>query len=108
MKVPCHIVPPMVLQHGLLLGKRYFLKFQNHTYATLPKEAERPVGGVLTLSQNPETNVALIQPTNTENGYHLTTDSEKWERFFWMGTKRKKKSEKFRKMVPLKGAFDEF
>ena len=27
--------------------------------------------GVLTLSQNPEKNVALIQPTNTENDYHL-------------------------------------
>ena len=50
MKVPCHIVPPMVLQHGLLLGRDSFLKFQNHTYATLPKEAERPVEGVLTLS----------------------------------------------------------
>ena len=69
--MPCYIVPPMVLQHGLLLGKDYFLKFQNHTYATLPKEAERPVEGVLTLSQNPEKNVALIQPTNTENYYHL-------------------------------------
>ena len=71
MKVPCHIVPPMVLQHGLLLGRDSFLKFQNHTYATLPKEAERPVEGVLTLSQNTEKNVALIQPTNTENDYHL-------------------------------------
>ena len=72
MKVPCHIVPPMVLQHCLLLGRDYFLKFQNHTYATLlPKEAEMPVEGVLTLSQNPETNVALLQPTNTENDYHL-------------------------------------
>ena len=69
--MPCHIVPPMVLQHGLLLGRDYFLKFQNHTYATLPKEAERPVEGVLTLSQNPEKNVALIQPTNTENDYLL-------------------------------------
>ena len=27
--------------------------------------------GVLTLTQNPEKNVALIQPTNTENDYHL-------------------------------------
>ena len=71
MKVPCHIVPPMVLQHGLLLGRNYFLKFQNLTYATLPKEAERPVEGVLTLSQNPDKNVALIQPTNTEHDYHL-------------------------------------
>ena len=40
-------------------------------YATLQNEAERPVEGVLTLSQNPEKNVALIQPTNTENDYHL-------------------------------------
>ena len=71
MKVPCHIVPPMVLQHGLLLGRDSFLKFQNHTYVTLPKEAEKPVDGVLTLSQNPEKNVALIQTTNTENDYHL-------------------------------------
>ena len=61
----------MVLQHGLLLGRDSFLKFQNHTYATLPKEAGRPVEGVLTLSQNTEKNVALIQPTNTENDYHL-------------------------------------
>ena len=67
----CHIVPPMVLHYGLLLGRHSFFKFQNHTYATLPKEAERPVEGVLTLSQNPEKNVALIQPTNTENDYHL-------------------------------------
>ena len=71
MKMPCHIVPPMVLQHGLLLGRDSSLKFQNRTYATLPKEAERPVEGVLTLSQNPEKNVALIQPTNTENDNHL-------------------------------------
>ena len=56
MKVPCHIVPPMVLQHGLLLGRDYFFKFQNHTYATLSKEAGRPVEGVLTLSQNTEKN----------------------------------------------------
>ena len=54
MKVPCHIVPPMVLQHGLLLGRYSFFKFQNHTYVILPKGAERPVEGVLTLSQNPE------------------------------------------------------
>ena len=27
--------------------------------------------GALTLSQNPEKHVALIQPTNTENDYHL-------------------------------------
>ena len=67
----CHIVPPMVSQHGLLLGRDSFLKFQNHTYATLPKEAERPVEGVLTLSQNREKNVALMQPTNTNNDYHL-------------------------------------
>ena len=40
-------------------------------YATLSKEAERPVEGVLTLSQNPEKNVALIRPTNTEHDYHL-------------------------------------
>ena len=71
MKVPCHIVPPMVLQHGLLLGRDSFFRFQNHRYATLPKEAGRPVEGVLTLSQNTERNVALIQPTNTENDYHL-------------------------------------
>ena len=71
MKVPCHIVPPMVLQHDLLLGRDFFSKFQNHTYATLQKEAGRPVEGVLTLSQNTEKNVALIQPTNTENNYHL-------------------------------------
>ena len=71
MKVPCHIVPPMVLQHGLLLGRDSFLNFQNHMYATLPKEAERPVESTLTLSQNPEKNVALIQPTNTEHDYHL-------------------------------------
>ena len=61
----------MALQHGLLLGRNSFFKFQNYTYATLPKEAERPVEGVLTLSQNPEKNVALIQPTNTEHDYHL-------------------------------------
>ena len=61
----------MVLQHGLLLGRDSFLKFQNHTYATLPKEAERPVEGVFTLSQNTEKSLALIQPTNTENDYHL-------------------------------------
>ena len=71
MKVPYHIVPPMVLQHGLLLGRDSFLRLQNHRYATLPKEAERPVEGVLTLSQNTDKNVALIQPTNTENDYHL-------------------------------------
>ena len=71
MKVPCYIVPPMVLQHGLLLGRDSFFKFQNHTYATLPKEVEMPVESVLTLSQNPERNVALIQPTNIEHDYHL-------------------------------------
>ena len=71
MKVPCDIVPPMVLQHGLLLGRDSFFTFQNHTYATLPKEARRPVEGVLTLSQNTEKDVALIQPTNTENDYQL-------------------------------------
>ena len=71
MKVPCHIVPSMVLQHGLMLGRDSFLKFQNHTYATLPKKAGRPVEGVLTLSQNTEKDVALIQPTNTEHDYHL-------------------------------------
>ena len=63
MKLPCHIVPPMVLQHGLLLGRDSFLKFPNHTYATLPKEAERPVEGVLTLSKNPEKKCSL-DPTN--------------------------------------------
>ena len=71
MKVPCHIVPPMVLQYSLLLVRDSFCKFQNQSYATLLKEAERPVEGILTLSQNPEKNVALIQPTNTENDYHL-------------------------------------
>ena len=58
-------------QHGLLFGRDSFLKFQNHTYATLPKGAERPVEGVLTLSQNTEKNMALIQPTSTEHDYHL-------------------------------------
>ena len=67
----CDIVPPMVLQHGLLLGRNSFLTFQNHRYVTLPKEAGRPVEGVLTLSQNTEKYVALTQPTNTENDYHL-------------------------------------
>ena len=62
MKVPCHIVLPMVLQHGLLLGRDSFLTFQNHTYATLPKEAGRPVEGVLTLSQNTEK--CGLDPTN--------------------------------------------
>ena len=52
MGVRCHIVPPMVLQHGLLLGRDSVLKFQNHTYVTLPKETERPVEGVFTLRQN--------------------------------------------------------
>ena len=71
MKVICHIIPPMVVQHGLLLGRDSFLTFQNHTYAALPKEAGRPMEGVLTLSQNAEKYVALIQPTVTENDYHL-------------------------------------
>ena len=71
MKVPCHIVPPMVLHHGLLLRRDSFFKFQNHTYATLPKEAGRPVVGVLTLSQNTEKHVVLIQPTSTESDCHL-------------------------------------
>ena len=71
MKVPCHIVPPMGLQHGLLLGRDSFLKIQDHTYATLPKGAGRSVEEVLTLNQNTEKSVALIQPTNTENYYHL-------------------------------------
>ena len=52
MKVRYHIVPSMVLQHGLLLGRDFSLKFQNHTYVTFPKETERPMEGVLTLSQN--------------------------------------------------------
>ena len=30
MKVPCHIVPPMVLQHGLLLRRDYFLISKPH------------------------------------------------------------------------------
>ena len=51
MKVPCHTAPPMVLQHGLLLGRDSFLKFQNHTYAILPKEEGKPVEGVLTLTK---------------------------------------------------------
>ena len=71
MKVPCPIVPPMVVHPGLLLGRDSFFTFQNHTYAALPKEAGRPVEGVLTLSQNTEKYVALIQPTVTENDYHL-------------------------------------
>ena len=71
MKGSCHIVPPLVLQHGLLLGRHSFLKFQNHTFATLPKETGRPVEGVLTLNQNLPKTGALIQPTNTENDYHL-------------------------------------
>ena len=71
MKVPCLIVPSMVVQHGLLLGRDSFLTFQNHTYAALPKKAGRPVEGVLALSQNTEKYVASIQPTVTENDYHL-------------------------------------
>ena len=71
MKVTCHIVPPTVVQHDLLLGRDSFLTFQNHTYAALPREAGRPVEGVLTLSQSTEKYVALIQPTVTENDYHL-------------------------------------
>ena len=53
MKLQCHTVPPMVLQHDLLLGRDSFLRFQNHTYATLPKEAGRPVVGILNLRQKP-------------------------------------------------------
>ena len=71
MKVTCHVVPPTVVQHDLLLGRDSFSTFQNHTYAALPREAGRPVEGVLTLSQNTEKYVALIQPTVTENDYHL-------------------------------------
>ena len=40
----------------LLLGRDFFLRFQNHAYATLPS------GGNCSL---------LIQPTNTETDYHV-------------------------------------
>ena len=71
MRLRCHIVPPMVLQHDLLLGRDSSLKLQHNTYATLPKETGRPVVGVLELRQeNPKTIVALIQPANTENDFH--------------------------------------
>ena len=63
MRVTCHVVPPTAVQHDLLLGRDSFLTFQNHTYAALPREAGKPVEGVLTLSQNTEKYVALIQPT---------------------------------------------
>ena len=38
MRLRCDIVPPMVLQHDLLLERDPFLKFEHHTYATLPKQ----------------------------------------------------------------------
>ena len=65
MRLRCHIVPPMVLQHDLLLGRDSFLKFDHHTNVTLPKQTGRPVVGELELRQeNPQNVVALIQPAN--------------------------------------------
>ena len=45
--------------------------FLNFKTTRTPLSQRKPVEGVLTLSQNTEKNVALIQPTNTENDYHL-------------------------------------
>ena len=55
-----NIVTPTALQHDLLLGRDSFLKFQNHTYATLPNETGKPSVGILDLRKNPKV-VALIQ-----------------------------------------------
>ena len=49
MQLYCHIVTPTDLQHDLLLGRDSFLKFQNHTYATLPNETGKPSVGILDL-----------------------------------------------------------
>ena len=49
MQLYCHIVTPTALQHDLLLGRDSFLKFQNHTYATLPNETGKPSVGILDL-----------------------------------------------------------
>ena len=66
MKLCCHIIPPMVLQHDLLLGRDSFLKFEHHTYATLPQQTGRAVVGELELRQeNPQNVVTLIQPANS-------------------------------------------
>ena len=72
MRLCCHIVPPMVLQHDLLLGRDSLLKFEHHTYAALPQQTGRAVVGELELRQeNPQNVVTLIQPANTENDFHL-------------------------------------
>ena len=72
MRLCCHIVPPMVLQYDLLLRRDSFLKFEHHTYAALPQQTGRAVVGELELRQeNPQNVVALIQPANTENEFHL-------------------------------------
>ena len=63
MRLRCHIVPPMVLRHDLLLERDSFLKFEHHTYATLPKQTGKPVVGELELRQENSHNVVvLIQP----------------------------------------------
>ena len=66
-RLRCHIIPPIVLQHDLLLGIYSFLKFEHHTYATLPQQTGRPVVGQLVLKlENPQSVVALIQPANIQ------------------------------------------
>ena len=70
MQLYCHIVTPTALQHDLLLGRDSFLKFQNHTYATLPNETGKPSVDILDLRKNPKA-VALIQAEDKENDFHL-------------------------------------
>ena len=70
MQLYCHIVTPTALQHDLLLGRDSFLKFQNHTYATLPNETGKPSVGILDLRKNPKA-VAWIQAEDKENDFHL-------------------------------------
>ena len=68
----CHIAPLMVLQHNLFWGRDSFLTFEHHMYVTLPQQMGRPVVGELELRQeNLQNVVALIQPANTENDFHL-------------------------------------
>ena len=70
MKVPCHIVPLMVIQHGLLLERGYSFKFQKHTYDS-PEGRREACGRCIYPESKHREKCGLIQPTNTENDYHL-------------------------------------
>ena len=94
MQLYCHIVTPTALQYDLLLGRDSFLKFQNHTYATLPNETGKPSVGILDLRKKTKA-VALIQAEDKENDFHLR-----------YAGKEKSNSKKMQKHQSLRAATD--